>query len=208
MRWRLAIFGGAGVLATLLAAMLVYTPDLLRGLGPVGAAARALSAADPALVMVLATALLGLYAAVAARSGGERGQAPGSTADRRYEAAASAPPESVTADRRVLAAAHLDADIQTAIEDGDGLGAVRDVLATTAASAYAERENCGRERARDAVERGVWTDDRLAAAVLAGPAGPGPSLLSRLRLWLAPDSERERRVRRTVEAIRDLEDEQ
>jgi hypothetical protein len=58
-----------------------------------------------------------------------------------------------------------------------------------------------RERAREAVAAGTWTDDPVAAAFLAGEGGPVPSLRARARLWLLPERERERRVERALRAI-------
>jgi len=68
------------------------------------------------------------------------------------------------------------------------------------------REGYDRAAADRAVATGGWTDDRTAAAFLAGEGGPVPTLGSRLRLWLDPESERERRIRRTVAALDDFAD--
>lgn len=205
MRARVAVFGTAGVLSTLVAAALAYAPDVVLSVGPVRAAVGWVADVDPGAVLLIASLVVGVYAAVAARSAGGDRHDTGSAAERRYERIVAAPPEAVTADREQLAGADLDTRIRSAVESGGGdLRAVREVLAATAASAVAEREGRTREAAERAVERGEWTDDPRAAAFLAD-GRPAPPLLARVRLWLAPEAERRRRVRRTVDAIHDLE---
>jgi sugar (pentulose or hexulose) kinase len=111
----------------------------------------------------------------------------------------------VTADRRRLAGADLDAVVDRANETGgSALREVREALGRTATDVYAEYADVDRERAREAVRAGTWTRDPVAAAFLAGEAGPDPGLAARARLWLVPERERARRVERTVRAIEGL----
>lgn len=59
------------------------------------------------------------------------------------------------------------------------------------------------EEAERAVERGTWTDDRVAAAFLGGEDAPGYPLRHRIRGWLRPDLAFETRFERTVDAVYD-----
>lgn len=205
MRPRVAVLGTLGALATALAVAVVTVPDALT-ITPVRTITDALGAVNPQLVMLVGTVVAGLYVALAARStGGTRPLDAVTPAERAFEAAATDPPEGVTDDRRRRTAAGLDADIETAVErGGPTLRRVRTVLAETAASAYAHHESVSREEARRAIETGTWTGDDVAAAFLASVDGPRPGLYARVRLWLLPAAERERRIARTVAATRRL----
>jgi hypothetical protein len=57
--------------------------------------------------------------------------------------------------------------------------------------------------AERAVERGTWTDDRIAAAFVGGKEAPGYPFRNRVRGWLRPDLAFERRFERTVDAVYD-----
>jgi len=206
MRWRVAVFGTLGALATLGAAALVVAPDLLLSVPAVAGAVEGLSGTDPNAVMLAATLVVGVYVALAARSSAsERTLTPVSDAQRRFDRAVGNPPEAVTAGRRTLTAADLDADVDAAVASGgDQLQAVRDLLADVAAGTYAETYHVTPEAGQAAIAAGTWTDDRVAAAFLGGADGPEASLLSRIRLWLTPERERERRIERTVAALETL----
>ncbi len=204
---RVGLFGTLGVGLTALVAALVFAPDLLLGTEPVGTVLGAVATMDQTDVVLLATFVVALYLAVVARTpGGESRLSPESDAERGFERAAENPPEAVTANRRKRTAASLDADLESAVAGGgDRFAEVRTTLSRTAASARAEYEQTDRESARAAVAAGAWTDDRTAAAFLADE-GPTPAVSARIRLWLAPERERRRRVDRTVAAIRRLGD--
>ncbi|MEF8886348.1 MAG: hypothetical protein V5A30_00970 [Haloarculaceae archaeon] len=192
-----AALAGAGAVA-------VFLPGSLLSVGPVRRAVEAVGGVEPTAAVLLASGVTGLYLAVVARSGGET-VATGDPADRRFATAAEAPPEAVTADRRRLAGADLDAAVDRAsASGGPALREVRGTLARTATDIYAEYAGVDRDRAREAVRAGTWTRDPVAAAFLAGEGGPDSGLAARARLWLVPERERARRVERTVRAIEHL----
>lgn len=207
MRARVAILGTLGALATAGAALLVAAPDLALAT-PLRRTVEELSARDPRSAMLAGTVLVGLYVVLAARSpGGSRRLDPISAGERAFEVAVSDPPEEVTDDRRQVTAQALDADIAYAISRGGvRLRRTRQTLARTATSAYVFHRNVHPDEARTAIETGTWTDDVLAAAFLASDGGPTPGVYARIRLWLLPAAERERRIQRTVAAIRDLQE--
>ncbi|MBV0900243.1 DUF7269 family protein [Haloarcula salina] len=190
MRLRTAVFGTVGLSATALAAALVFAPAAL-GESLVAVA----GALDPSLALVGGSLLVGLCAALAAWLGGDDGGS--GTA---FDAAIDYPPEAVTATESALVAAEVDAAIGDAVAgDDEAMDAVTRRLTEAATTAHAVGAGVPRESARRAVRSGAWTEDAVAAALL-DPSEPH-SLLARLRLWLDPESERRRRIRRTVDAI-------
>lgn len=201
-----ALLGLLGAALALAGAVAVFLPESLLSVGPVRRAVEAAGGVEPTAAVLLASGVTGLYLAIAARSGGsERSAPPADPADRRFAAAAETPPEAVTADRRRLAGADLDAVVDRASETGGAtLQEARGTLARTATDAYAEYAGLDRERAREAVRAGTWTRDTVAAAFLAGESGPEAGLGARVRLWLVPERERARRIERTVRAIEHL----
>lgn len=206
MRWRVGVFGTLGALATVVGGLFVLAPDLLLGVGPIRTAVASLTT-GPKAVMTAAAAIVGLYVLAAARSGSGTGVPTDTAAEQRFDAAATNPPEAVTADRRSLTGAGLDADVAVAVTDGgEPLRALRDLLRDLAVDAYTDDPQ-GIDEARRAVETGAWTDDPTAAVFLAGDEGPTPSVLSRVRLWLSPERERERRLDATMDAIERLQEE-
>lgn len=128
---------------------------------------------------------------------------------RRAMTTPDASPESAPESGDGTVAGVLESELRRAtvgMEDPSTDGtAVRERL-RAAATASVRRAPTGpddRETAREAVERGAWTDDPVAAAFLAGAGGPAQPLGARLRGWLRPDTAFERRVERTVSAIHD-----
>lgn len=205
MRRRVAVLGTLGTVLTAVAAAFVLAPDTLLAVGAIEAAVRAVSTTNPTVAMLAATLVVVAYLAVVARTPALEGPGPESDAERRFERAVANPPEAVTADRRQLTAAALEAELTSGIEaGGEGFATVRATLIRTATHAYAGYERTDVETARAAIAAGTWTDDRTAAAFLADEEGPTPAASARIRLWLAPERERGRRVDRTVAAIRDL----
>jgi hypothetical protein len=201
MRLRVAVLGGLGALATVVAGVFVFAPGAVRGSEPVDAAVGRLAGVDPTLVILAGSVVVGLYVVVSARTG-TGGTAGTSGTPDRFAAAIDDPPEAVTADRRRVAGDRVDRTVDRAVETGGrSLQKVRDHLGQTAATAYAERERITVERARAAVADGEWTTDATAAAFLADESGPEPGLGARVRLWLAPERERQRRIERTTDAV-------
>lgn len=199
MGLRTLVFGVLGSLATVLAAGLLFAPDLLlsfQGVEPFVAAAEA---ANTRRLLLGGSLLVGLYLTFAARS------ATRSIRDRddpdAFDEATADPPEAVTTARQRQTAEELDDAFESAVDgDDEALDAVRDRLRETVTAAYVRTVDCAPEVAEQAVARGDWTDDRTAAALLADEDGPAHSLWSRLRLWLDPERERRRRLTRTVRA--------
>jgi len=205
MRLRVAVFGTLGALATVVGGLFVLAPDLLLGIRPVRSAVLSLTT-GPKAVMTAAAAIVGLYVLAAARSGSGTQVPTDTAAEERFDAAATKPPEAVTADRRSLTGAGLDADVAVAVADGgEPLRALRDLLRDLAVDASTDDPR-RTDEARRAVETGTWTDDPAAAAFLAGEDGPAPSLLSRVRLWLSPELERKRRIDAAMGAIEALQE--
>lgn len=191
-RLKLFVFGLVGVAGTAVAGVLVFAPDALGELYPT---LRDVTEMVEPLWVGAVVGLVGLLAAWHVGHGGE-----GETG---FDGAVETPPESVSAEATPMAGARLDDRYAAAVADEPGaMGAMVDRLRTTAVTTYALEVEVGRERAERAVAAGEWTDDAVAAALLA-PEATQP-LLARLRLWLDPESERERRVERTVSAIGEL----
>jgi len=78
---------------------------------------------------------------------------------------------------------------------------IRDQLVETAVTAVARARNCSRAAARERIEAGAWTDDRYAAAFLAGPDGPSLPFRSKLRFVVGSESLRQHQMRRTADAV-------
>lgn len=191
-RLKLLVFGLVGVAGTAVAGVLVFAPAAL------GEALPALRAVTEMVAPLWVGALVGVVGLVAAWHVG-RGGRDGTT----FDGAVETPPESVNAEETPLAGARLDDRYASAVADEPGaMDAMVDRLRTTAVTTYALEAELSRERADRAVAAGEWTDDAVAAALLA-PDRPQP-LLARLRRWLDPESERERRVKRTLDAIEAL----
>jgi hypothetical protein len=202
MRRRL-IPGAVGVALTVVSAAVVLVPGPVATFAPLDSVVGTLSGVGPTLLMSVGALLAGLYVAVVARSpAADVGSNPATATEHGFQRAVTHPPEEVTAGRRQVTAAGLEADVETAVEaGGEPLASVRGVLGRTAAAAYAEYADTERTRAREAVAGGAWTDDRTAAAFLADDRGPTPPAFARLRLWLTPAAERRRRIDRTLAAI-------
>lgn len=82
--------------------------------------------------------------------------------------------------------------------DGDR---IREALADVVVDVETRGGDRSPDAVRDAIERGTWTDDRIAAAFLGGDPAPGFPLGARFRGWIRPSRAFERRVERTVTAI-------
>lgn len=203
MRPTTALFGILGSLATAFGAGLLFVPDLLLGIGPVDASVSVASELDTAVVGMLAGWIVVASLLIISRTPPATDRVdPQTSADPRFERAASSPPEQAATQTKAPTAAGVDSDIHSAVESGgEDLQEVRTLLYETAARACAERADMPVPDAETLVDRGEWTDDQVAAAFLAGSDGPAPTLEMRLRLWAIPTRERRRRVERTVTAI-------
>ncbi|WP_135365471.1 DUF7269 family protein [Halosimplex halophilum] len=200
-----AALGGLGVLATLLGALAVAAPAAVAETAPLSALVDAAAAVGPRDLFVAGSAAVGLSllrAAVGSRESELVGGSP--AASRRFAAVLADEPETATAPEGTLAASELDESVERAVAgDERARGAVEDRLRRLAV-ARLTRAGRDREAADRAVAEGTWTDDRTAAAFLSEADGPVAALRSRLRLWLDPERERERRIERTVAALDDL----
>lgn len=197
MGLRVVAFGALGTLATVLAAAVVFAPGFVATVRPLAGAADALAGVDRRQLLLVASLLVGAFLTVT----GWRATGSTRSEDDTFDEATAGPPEDVTAARQRLTAAELNGTFGAAIDgDADAVERARDRLRETATRAYARSTGCEMDAARTAVRNGNWTDDPTAAAALADGDGPTHSLRSRLRLWLDPESERERRFRRAVRA--------
>jgi hypothetical protein len=197
-----AALGGLGVVATLLGAMAVAAPAAVAETAPLSTLVSAAASVGPRDLFVAGSAALGLSLLRAAVTSRESRLVSGSAAgSQRFAAVVAEDPETATAPEGTLAANDFDEAVERAI-DGDDR-AVEEVTERLRRLAVARlaREGLDRESADDAVAAGTWTDDRTAAAALSREDGPVATLGSRLRLWLDPERERERRIRRTVAAL-------
>jgi hypothetical protein len=200
-----AVLGTAGAILTALSTVVVFVPEFVRSIGPVDALAGLLSGVGATVLLTLGTAVAAIYLAAIARAPTGGPPDTRSVAERRFDRARVRPPEAVTADRRQVTAASVDADVDSAVETGgEELATLREALSRTAVEVYADRADVDTGPAREAVAAGTWTGDPTAAAFLAGDRGPGPDPRARLRLWLSPEHERRRRIDRTLAEIRRL----
>ena len=178
--------GVFGVLATLFGVGLVLAPGLV-GSGPVGGAVETVTSAGTAELMLV---LGGVVAVLAGAVPWRRSRADGDP----FEGKPDRSMDSTHTDR-------LGTEVGAAVrEGGEAWERVRSELADLAVETYTDVENVSPAVAEEAVQRGGWTGDDLAAGVLAG----GVSRRARLRLWLTPERERRRRVERTVRAVERL----
>lgn len=191
MRLRPVVFGTVGLLATAVAVFLAFAPmvageSLIAVLGSV----------DPTTALLAGSLAVGVCAVLAGWLGGILGGGSPTA----FDVAVDSPPEAVTATESRLFAADIDAAIEDAVAGDEAeMDTVTERLATAATTAVAIGAGLSQDAARQAVRTGTWTDDAVAAALLS-PTDAQP-LLARLRLWLDPESERRRRIRRTVDAI-------
>ncbi|QLH84540.1 DUF7269 family protein [Halosimplex pelagicum] len=197
-----AALGGLGVLATLLGALAVAAPAAVAETAPLSTLVSAAASVGPRDLFVAGSAALGLSllrAAVTSR--GSRLVSGSAAGSRRFAAVVADEPETATAPDGTLAAEALDETVDRAVGGDERAGEEVGERLRRLAVARLAREGWDRESADRAVATGTWTDDRTAAAFLSGDDGPVATLRSRLRLWLDPERERERRIRRTVAAL-------
>lgn len=154
---------------------------------------------DAGSVALLAAVAIGFLAGVLALLPGDEAE-KGPFTDLRER-----PPEAVTAGSESRAGGGFDARLNRAAETGgESMDDLRVRLREVATESHAAATGLDPEAARERVESGAWTDDRTARAFLASGRDVTPSLASRVRLWLDPPAERQRRVRVTVTEIATL----
>ena len=196
LRTALAAGGAAAVLGS---ALLFLAPRAIEGLAPVEAVARSTGLSEGgtrAFVFGLVGVGCLLWVVSAPRSAAADDGGPETT----FPPVEARPGDESPAvgdgfDR------NLEASLAAAAEGLDG-DEVRTDLRSLATDAVAGVEGVSRQAARRRVADGEWTDDRAAAAYLAGEGAP--SLGRRLRSRVRPGATRRRRVERTVRAIEAL----
>jgi len=180
------LVGAVGLLGAAIALGLVVAPESLGSVRPVAVLADALPADKPELLLLGLGAVVGLGASTIAYSVGGDGRA-GPLVDQ--------PPETVNAQTPSRPGRVFDRQLAGQSESNTD---VREPLRTAAIETLVRHRGVDPADAREAIGRGTWTDDQVAAAFLGRP---NQSLPARLRHWLDPDGERQRRVNRTVAAI-------
>lgn len=128
------------------------------------------------------------------------------TDERAFVQLRETPPEVAESGRRV--GERFDDDLASDAADaveGDSPDRARRRLQRVAVTVVAEIEGCSTDRAKARVGAGDWTDDRIAAAYVAGEEASLP-LSRRLLAWLRPRRTTVRRVERSVDAIEALAD--
>jgi hypothetical protein len=190
----LAAFGGIGTLAVAVA--IGIAPDrvveAVPVLNPLVAATRDLGGQ---VVLAAASAAVGLVATYLSRRGRT---SPDRATDPVLDARRTRPAETVTVDPGTVTGGAIQSaydDVSTAAE----LDAVAADLRETAVAVEEAVTGVDHRSAARRVEAGKWTDDAVAAAVL-GEEAPLP-VTARLRAWLDPEAEVQRRLRRTVAAV-------
>lgn len=208
MAERRAVVGGVGVAATLVGVLAVVQPALVAGTEPFASLVALLSDGPVRAALLAVVVLVGLSVVW----GTDRlyGESDADTEDReaadRFEDVLETPPERVTADETAATGRSFDAAVDRAVAgDDSALERVRERLADVAVARLVRYAGHTPESAERAVATGAWTRDYDAAAFLAGPNGPGPARRARLRHWLDPETERRRRLTRTLDAVAALD---
>ena len=195
LRTALAAGGAAAVFGS---ALLFLAPRTVGGLAPIEAVARSTGLSEGG-TRAFVFGLVGVGCLLWVVS------APRSAADDSGPETAFPPVEARPGDESPAVGdgfdRNLEASLAAAAEGLDG-DEVRTDLRSLATDAVADVEGVSRQAARRRVADGEWTDDRAAAAYLAGEGAP--SLGRRLRSRVRPGATRRRRVERTVRAIETL----
>lgn len=202
MRPRLVIGGAIGTLLTLVAALALFAPDLATVIPFVSTLVEHARNFDAQGTLLAAGLVLALAAVVVARTSVWQRVRGGQATDAFDEATARPPEDAIASERTVTGAALEDTVDRAVAGDETAIATVRARLATLAADVYARSTDSDPEGAASVIQAGDWTDDRVAAAFLAEGGAVKHTIWARLRLWLAPERERRRRVDRTLAAIR------
>lgn len=103
------------------------------------------------------------------------------------------------------AVAELGGERERAARPVDHREKIRERLRRDAVDALVVHEGYDRQRAREAVDAGTWTEDRFAAAfVAAGEDAPRPRWYQRLWRWLRRADPFAVRARRAADELADL----
>lgn len=201
-----AVIGGAGLAAVGFAAALAFAPEAVGSAIPIDDVVRNTPLSEAAL-RALAVALIGAICTVWVvwTAGPSRDDqlpdGPMTAAKTDFETLRTEPPEHATAgpvvgepfDDRLVRSA------EAAAKDSDRDAARREVHTLTV-SVVAHVEECTEEVAEEVVQDGEWTDDRIAAAYVAGRESALP-FRKRLRAWLRPWRTRIDRIERSLTAV-------
>lgn len=178
--------GVVGVVATLFGVLLLVAPETI-AVGPIVPLAETVATVDAAMLLLIGGIAAVLLILVTIW--------PHSESREQFAQDAS------TQETKRHPADHSMRSFEQAIRDGgDAFDAARRTLVATATHSYATVNDVSESAARNAVKRGEWTDDSLAAGVLSETT----PLSARLRLWIAPARERRKRLERTIDAIESL----
>lgn len=196
-------FAIVGALTTAFGLALLFTPNTVL-IDPVEMLVEGVETTGQGPVLLLTGIGVIAYLGIALRP--TENETESGQATRRFEQYIEQPPGTIPEDDRRLTASDLDEEITEAIENGgESLVVLRRRLRTTAASVYADVMNTQTASAQTVVDQGEWCRDPVAAAFLAGSAGPSTPLQGKLRMFLLPRRERRRRIERTITAIEQLE---
>lgn len=192
MRLR-TVVGALGLIGTALALGLVLVPTSVQSIRPVTLATSALPTENPEALLLGLGFVVGLAATVLTRAVSDHGGGVSGSL-------VQAPPEVVQSTIPTRPGREFDRRLDRAY--GEDLTAIREALRATAVETLVSQNGADPADARARIERGSWTDDQVATAFLGAQSQP---LVARLRGWLDPAAEWERRVQRTVAAIERLE---
>lgn len=199
---RARLLAGAGALALVVAALVVFAPDLL----PVPRA-RLVSAMDGISGMAGLGALALLAGAIAVVQGLWSSETPPTPPSLTAMHATEDDADDVQTGPVVGAAfdERLAATGEIGRRTAKGEAVIREELRKLAVDVYQQAEDCDWETAARAVEEGRWTDSRAAAAFLGGPDAPSLPLRIWFRDVLSDDGAFYNQAIRTIQAIYTLQ---
>lgn len=202
LRGVIRVVAVVGTLAVLTVAGIVVLPATVGELPALSGLERTLEGFGREALLLGLSALLSLYLLVAVRSGSDE------ASDERFDRLRETQPEAATATEMTVVGAALDDAAASGVETGGReYERTRARLRESAAEAYALAADVSSEQAEAVIDRGIWTDHGTAARFLRGAETSAWPLTARLRLWLDPGAERERRITATVAALAALEEE-
>lgn len=203
---RLRRFAGAiGALLLGVGVVFMYEPALVETIEPLADLRARLQGVSTTYLLVTTGGLLAGYAVLAAWAAGSFNSTPVSGTDKtRYDAARETPPEAVVDESRTQIQELSSEAFQTVGTRPDEVANVQSRLQGTVYAALAVTE----DDPDAAIHSGNWTDSRLAATYLSEDDDLAPSVWSRLRMWLHPEQERQRRLEVTLAEVERLVEDQ